>query len=166
MKTEPFKLTRSNSESAKNIYEELSAHHTGTLGTIAKEGIPHLAAVYYTVDDNFVLRFVTKAGTQKHSNIKRNKHVQFLVFDEKTQLTIRIDGVAHEILDGELRTKAVNRMYWLANQNDFNSPPISKLYAGEYVAYRIVPKSISMAYFIRPQKGGYDMFEKLEFDND
>jgi hypothetical protein len=42
-------------------------------------------------------------------------------------------------------------------------PPISKLHAGDYVAYRISPKQIRMAMFIRPDPGGYELFETIDF---
>lgn len=163
MKTAPFVVTRFSSEIANNIYDELAAQRVATLGTMGPNKRPYLSAVYYSLDDNFVFRFATKNGTQKHRNLQENPRVQLLVYDERRQLTIQVRGKAEEILDGRTRTKVVNRMYELAGKNDYNAPPASKLYAGDYVAYCIKPEFITMGLFIRPQKGGYDMYDRLDF---
>lgn len=158
-----FTQSRASSESANNVYEELSAHSVATVATMNDDGTTHLSAVYYYIDETFTLSFATKRKTVKHRNLLNDNRVELLVFDERRQLTIQITGNAHEVTDKKLENTIVEYMHWTASQNDYASPPISKLKAGSYVAYQVRPKKISMALFLRPQAGGYDMFETLDF---
>jgi len=151
-------------ESAKNIYEELKSQHIAAIATIEHgEATPQLTVVYYAVDDDFGIRFATKKETRKHQNLQKNSAVQLLVFDKKRQLTIQVTGRVDEITDEKLKNDTVENMYKLSNDNDYNSPPMSKLFAGRYITYRVSPSKITMAFFLRPQKGGYDMFETISF---
>jgi len=151
-------------ESARNIYQELHARHSAVLGTIEQNThAPQLTVVYYKVDTDFTISFATKKQTRKHQNLHKDNSVQLLVYDEKLQLTIQVTGVAR-VVEDDTREAIIENMYQLSNKNDYNSPPISKLYAGEYIAYQIVPSRITMAFFLRPQKGGYDTFETITFD--
>ncbi len=155
---------RALAESAKNIYEELKAQHIAAIATIERgTGTPQLTVVYYAVDDDFGIRFATKKETRKHQNLQENSAVQLLVYDEKRQLTIQVTGKVDEITDEKLKQDTVENMYKLSNDNDYNSPPMSKLFAGRYITYRVLPSKITMAFFLRPQKGGYDMFETISF---
>jgi len=151
-------------ESAKNIFEELKSQHIATIATIERGvGTPQITVIYYTIDDDFGIRFATKKETRKHQNLQKNSAVQLLVYDEKRQLTIQVSGVVNEIIDEKLNSDTVENMYKLSNENDYNSPPMSKLFAGKYVTYRVSPNKITMAFFLRPQQGGYDMFETISF---
>lgn len=156
-------ITRTSSELANNIYEELAARHVGVIGTIDSGPTPQLTVVYYTISEDYLIHFATKSGTKKHHNLQENKHVQFLVFDQETQLTIQVNGIAHELTDEASISSVVQHMRQASVDDSPDAPPISKLDAGEYVAYQIQPKHITMALFLRPQVGGYEMFDTLEF---
>ncbi len=157
------RIDRNHSETARNIYAELSKSHVGALATIDHAGMPHLSVMYFKVNNDFTLHFATKRGTKKHANLTKKADVRVLIFDEKKQLTIQIEGAAHEVRDAAEEQRVIEHAYMLASENNFDAPPISKLQAGEYVAYKIKPARITMAMFTRPQRGGYDMLETLDF---
>ncbi len=156
-------ITKDSSETANNIFEELSARHVATLGTIEHDGTPHLSVVYYDVSNQFEITFATKKKTLKHKNIQKNNNIKLLVFDEHTQLTVQVSGKTEVIKNDKQKLSVLDKMFELSSSDDFQEPPISKLYAGDYIAYRVTPKRITMALFMRPQTGSYDMFEVLEF---
>lgn len=146
------------------MYEVLNEGKVATLATIGRDGSPHLSAIYYTCSSSFVIGFGTKSETTKVRNIERDNRVEILVFDEVSQTTIRLKGTAHRVRDESVIQPIVENMYWSTEDEEYHSPPISKLAAGDVVIYQIKPINASMAIFTRPQRGGYDMFEQLEFD--
>jgi hypothetical protein len=42
------------------------------------------------------------------------------------------------------------------NTSESGIPPISKLRAGEYIVYKLIPSSMRMASFIQPDPGSYE----------
>ncbi len=161
--TKKPKLVGSSPGAVNNVFEELAAHHVAVLATVGEDGLPHQTVVYYSINSDFTITFATKKETLKYLNIQGDNNVRMLVYDEKTLLTIQVYGKANESTDEKQKTKAIEDMYWAADQNDHELPPLTKLYAGELVVFEVSPVHMHMAYFIRPQAGGYDTFETLDF---
>lgn len=159
-------ITRTTSEAANNIFEELTSRHSGVLATIDKNCLPHITAVYYIVEPDFTIKFATKRQTLKHRNLTKHPDVQLLAYDEISLTTIQVTGKAYQIEDREEEQAIIEKVYVLAAENEYEAPPISKLYAGDYICYTIKPSRITMAVYLRPQKGGYDMFETIDFPRD
>ena len=79
----------------------------------------------------------------------------FACYDEAEQTTVQISGAAEIVDDPEIRQIALNSMYRFTTElSGVEIPPIEKLFAGEYVAVRIVPETIKMAIFLRPDSEG------------
>lgn len=58
----------------------------------------------------------------------------------------------------------MSAMYrFTAELSKIELPPIEKLFAGDYAVVRIVPETMKMAIFLRPDSEGYDMYETLVF---
>lgn len=151
-------------DSPKVILNFLQAQRTGVLATTDPVNKPHAAVVYYYVNSNFEITFVTKSHTKKYENIQRNNRVMLVAYDEFTQTTVQVSGSSEEIKNIEETQDAIAKMLTSAAlTSDAGDPPISKLYAGDYVAFRIIPELIHMAIFLRPDPGGYDIFETLQF---
>lgn len=151
-------------ESNQRIYDFLKMHPIGVLATVDPNGNPHAAAIYYAINDEFTVTFMTKRDTKKHDNLLHNNHVMLVVFEAFTQTTAQIIGIAKDISDTSEAEAVYKNMVQAAERtSDSGVPPISKLYAGNYVAYQIEPVQIRMAMFIRPDSGGYDMFETIDF---
>ena len=152
------------SDRKQRFYTFLKDNPIGVLSTVTPDGNPHGVVIYYTIDENFVVSFITKSETRKHDNIKFNNHVALTVFEPREQATVQylgkaepvpdsfdVNGIAGAILAASLKT------------SDAGLPPVSKLEAGSYVGYRITPTQIRMAVYARPNRGEYtDMFESIE----
>lgn len=137
-----------NTESRAQIYHFLSSQRVGVQATVDPSGKPYASVMFYHIDENFILSFATKKGTRKYENLSKCRDVAVVVFEIGSQTTAEINGCIEEISD-ELKTQEI-----LAYLHDTShatsgekSPPISKLNAGEYVAYILKPKNIRMIAF-------------------
>lgn len=156
----------SSPESIDLIRRFLSSHYSGVLATADTASNPHGAAVYFSLNDDFSLIFGTKTETQKYKNIEQNKQVAFVVYEEKEQTTVQITGHVEVINDEDARRQAIEAMVAASIERSSRElPPAEKLLAGDYVALRIVPLTIKMAVFARPDSEGDDLYETLLFSD-
>jgi PPOX class probable F420-dependent enzyme len=78
---------------------------TGKLATVHPDGRPHLAPVWYDVDDDGSLVFNTGESTVKGKNMRRDPRVSICVDDDRPPFSfVVVEGIA-EISDdlGEVR---------------------------------------------------------------
>jgi PPOX class probable F420-dependent enzyme len=79
----------------------LQGTFTGKLGTINKNGTPHVVPIWYTVDAEDNIIFNTSDKSVKAKNIKRNNRVRLCVDDQTPLFSfVTIDGIA-EIISNE-----------------------------------------------------------------
>lgn len=151
-------------ESADLIRNFLRGRYTGVLATADAAANPLATVVYYTLHDDFTMTFGTKTETQKFKNIEENKQVAFVVYDEVEQTTVQITGRVEVIDEHDQRQKVLNNMFSSSAEVSVTAiPPAEKLLAGSYVALRIVPSTIKMAIYARPDSEGDDLYETLLF---
>lgn len=152
------------SETNQQIYSFLRSHPVGVLSTVDPNGDPHAVVIYFSVDDNFGITFTTKKDTKKNDNLHFNDHIMLLSYEASSQTTVQVTGVAEDITGRPEAEEAFKGTLDASRRtSETGIPPITKLYAGDYVAYRIKPVQIRMGVFIRPDRGGYDMYQTIEF---
>ena len=80
----------------------LQGTFTGKLGTINKNGTPHIVPIWYTLDDEGNIIFNTGDNSVKAKNIRRENRVRLCV-DDQTPLYsfVTIDGIAEIISNVE-----------------------------------------------------------------
>ena len=78
----------------------LKGTFTGKLGTINKNGTPHVVPIWFTLDDEDNIIFNTDGKSIKAQNILRDNRVRICV-DDQTPLYsfVTIDGIADIISD-------------------------------------------------------------------
>lgn len=152
------------SESSQRIFYFLKMHPVGVLATVGQDNLPQASVIYYSVDEDFTITFTTKRDTKKRINISEQNHVQLVVFEASSQTTVQISGTA-EIISNPSEASEVfgGTLKASVRTSESGVPPISKLFAGNYVAFKIKPKQIRMAVFMRPDPGDYEIFETLDF---
>ena len=156
--------SESSSESKDYIKNFLNDHYSGVLATSDNAANPHASVVYYSLEDDFGLLFATKTETQKYKNIEENKQVAFLVYDEKAQTTLQVFGKVENVTDEETQKAIYKNMFRAsADASQAELPPAEKLFAGELVALRLLPQTIKMAVYARPDSEGDDLYETLLF---
>ena len=79
----------------------LQGTFTGKLGTINKDGTPHVVPIWYTVDEEDNIIFNTGDKSVKAKNIRRDNRVR-LCIDDQTPLFsfVTIDGIV-ELISNE-----------------------------------------------------------------
>ena len=76
----------------------LQGTFTGKLGTINKNGTPHIVPIWYTLDDKNNIIFNTSNKSVKVKNIQRNNKVRLCVDDHTPPFSfVIIDGIAEII---------------------------------------------------------------------
>ena len=78
----------------------LQGTFTGKLGTINKDGTPHVVPIWYTVDGEDNIIFNTGDKSVKAKNIARDNRVRLCVDDQVPLFSfVTIDGIAEIISD-------------------------------------------------------------------
>jgi general stress protein 26 len=148
----------------QKIYDFLASHHVGVLSTVSPNDDPHGTVIYYGLSDKFTTCFLTESGTQKYDNIAHNDHVMLTIFGSATQTVAQIIGQAAEVT----RPYEIHSIAMTIWENCIDAPsdetlPITKLQAGSYVAFKIVPVQIRMAEYSQEKYGDYtDLFDSIE----
>jgi uncharacterized pyridoxamine 5'-phosphate oxidase family protein len=160
----PTPVASEYSDRKQRIHDFLSQTAVGVLSTVNPDGEPHGVVIYFNINTDFGITFLTRAGTRKYDNLKHHNHLMLTVFDLRTQTTAQITGRAIEITDNyEVNQVAAGMLATSLKISEPGLPPITKLEAGDYVAFTIHPVQIRMAVYARPDPGEYtELFESIE----
>lgn len=149
----PLKL----SEEKPKIAEFLNNHHVGIIATANSEGRPHAATIFFTVDSNLNVYFVTKEQTTKSQNLHDNPRASLAVFEAPKLTTVQIHGTVSEIEDKPRYDEILIRIYKIAAASSQTGDlPIAELSAGKFVAYELKPAVIRLAEYSTADHGVVD----------
>ena len=100
--------------------------HTGKLATVRADGRPHVAPVWYVLDDDGSIVFNTGEATVKGRNLRRDPRASFCVDDERPPFGyVLLDGLAEISEDlAELRrwaTRIGGRYMGAARAEEFGA---------------------------------------------
>lgn len=151
----------------QKIYDFLTNNYIGVLASVSPDGGPHANVLYYVIDKRFVISFITRTGTKKHTNLSKNNRVMLVVCEADNQKAAQVTGKAIEIGDSNGVNAVAESIFTRFREADGNDTmPLTKLDAGEYTAYRIEPDQISLTTYAGPDKdAGGDtakIFESIE----
>lgn len=152
------------SKKQKRILDFLQQNPVGVLSTVSPDGDPHGVVIYFTIDDNFTVSFLTRSGTRKSDNLKHHDHVTLTIFEPESQTTAQVTGRAKEITNNDAVNSVASDVLRISlKTSQAGIPPISKLEAGGYNAFAINPVQITMAIYNKPDSGGYtELFDSIE----
>lgn len=164
MKTNNRKINGYPSKAQLRIIEFLKGHYTGVLATVSRHHKPNATAIYYYVDDSGEISFLTKRLTRKVEDLQMNNCVMLVVYDESEQTVVQIDGIASEITDEKEAHQAFrNTLRASLHTAESAVPPVTKLDAGDYVAFKIDPTEMHIAVYDHHSRGEH---ESLLRDNE
>ena len=151
-------------ERQHRIYKFLRANPVGVLSTVSPNSEPHGVVIYFAIDKEFNVSFLTKTGTRKYDNLMKNTHAMLVVFDQDSQTVAQVIGEAVEITDNFIANEVATEVLKISqNTSQSGTPPISKLEAGGYTCFRIVPKQIRIASYDKSDPSDYRrIFESIE----
>ena len=150
-------------ERQQRIHNFLTRNTIGVLSTIDAEGGPHGVTIYYVARPTFEIAFLTRVGTKKHLDLKKDNRVMLTIYEPETQTTLQISGIAEEITDHYEINGIAGAILGASLKSGNGILPITKLHAGPYTAYNIRPTRVQMAVYSRPDPGNYEnIFESIE----
>ncbi len=146
--------------SKQDIIDFITIHPLGVVATANSAGYPHAATVYFLVDTDLEIYFITKEHTLKSMNIEQNPLAAIAINDDKNQQTLQAHGQVEQIHDENLRADLYKKVQELnADTSQSSLPPIAKLMAGDYVLYRLIPKELRLANYLNPDAGNTEIFD-------
>ena len=152
------------SERQQRIYRFLDEQHLGVLSTVTPNNDPHGAVIYYAIEDDFTVWFLTKTRTRKSDNLLHNNHVMLTVCEPATQAVVQVLGIAIQHPTGPAVNRVSNEIFKKMLDEEANQlPPIVKLQAGAFTTFEIKPVQIRMAVYAQPEIGDTEeLFESIE----
>lgn len=125
----------------------INRHPLAVLSTVDTFNHPHGTTLYTGCDIHFTLYFLTKSNTLKASNIDYQNVVALTFSDEQTQSTLQLTGGAVEIANAIEGNLALDTLRSLQHDYTDFRQPLSKLNAGNYILYKIVPTHAYLTIF-------------------
>lgn len=149
-------------EEQKDILDFLQGKNIAVLATADSNCEPHAAAIYFTFDPQTMdFFFVTREDTAKNYNLEHNARAALVINETDYLTTVQVRGAVAQEADQAKRESVITNIWRSAiADGQADAPPFAKMEAGGYVVYRLTPKSIRKASFIRPASGQHDeLFE-------
>ncbi len=110
----------------------------GALSTIGDDA-PQVAFVYFAVDKDLNIYFLTKADTGKYKNIMKNPMVAFAVASENPAGTVQLKGKAEVVTDADLQRDLFPKIIEHAKSRT-GFPPIEQYSkTGEAMFFKVTP---------------------------
>lgn len=160
----PHIQSTSSPDAERLISTFLGDNYSGVIATADTAANPYAAVVYYMPEPDLSLYIATKEETQKYKNLEQNPQVSFVIYDEKSQTSLQVQGRTVIVEDMQKRHDTLKNM---ANTSlaisDQLLAPAYKLDAGDYAVVQIVPQVMKLAVYARSEKDE-DLYETLIFD--
>lgn len=125
----------------------------GVISTVATDGKPEAAAVYFASDEHLNIFFITRAQSRKYKNLMQNPHAAFVVVSEHPSKTLQIEGTVGVVTDPHEQRIFFPELIALATGSNF-LPPISQLPEGEVVFMKLSPRWARLGDFEVPHDDG------------
>ncbi len=148
------------SEHKKKVLNFFHQHPFVTIGT-CHDNIPHTATVFFVVNQDMEGFFVTRTDSKKFHDLKKNPHISLTSSDLKEQITLQIQGLAHEVLFS--KEIEVGLLHLFENNESARkwSIPVFKIQNGELSIFKVDFKKIRFGYFKLHQEKNSEYFEEI-----
>jgi len=139
----------------------LKGHQAGVLATVSADGQPHASAVYYTVDDDFNVYFLTQSSSRKAQAIAANPRVAFTVGTQDVPQTVQLEGIAEEIrYEPEKNDKAAKLAEGFMSASTYFAP-VTKLDPASIIIVWIQPKWVRWADYATAASGTANIWKDI-----
>lgn len=118
----------------------------GVLSTVAADGTPWGAAIYYVADEDFNFFFVTRMGTFKYKNLDKTPLAALTIADNETQTTVQVTGKVTKVPIQDYMDIVFDKLAKIRPKDDQNwMPPLTKVHEGNYMPLRLTPSKLQFA---------------------
>lgn len=144
------------SQENQRIVEFLTTNTIGVLATSDLSNQPHAATMYFVVDSDMNVYFITKEETTKCHNLEQNPKAAISVYEPATQSTVQITGTVTAIEEASLIEDIYRRVLaTVAATSESAVPPLSKISGGRYRFFRLIPQTAHLAQYTKPSQGAF-----------
>lgn len=120
------------------VSEFIRNHSVASYATVSKDNKPHVATIYYVVDQDLSFYFATRSKTRKYLHAVDNNNVALVITDEQLFVTVQIEGKAQFLNDPKEIDWAAVALAQI-QQSHAGVTPIQRIPAGEYVFVKVIP---------------------------
>ena len=113
--------------SKQKLFQFFQKNPIGIISTISQENTPHSSNIFYTINKDFVLYFITKKEMKKFRDILKNNHVSITITEPLTFESVQIEGRAEEIKDHTEMQYVIDTLSKICKDLKHWPPPISQL---------------------------------------
>lgn len=118
---------------------------TAILSTVTPDDKPYASIIHYIVDHDDNFYFLTKDGTTKSKNLKSNQHAMITIHNSHSLKILQAVGEAEAVNDPETYQYVFENIAIMRDYTEGSRiAPISKIDAGAYVVYKIIPKKVDL----------------------
>jgi general stress protein 26 len=139
-----------NNPTRQDILNFLQNENVANIATVNENGKPDSSTIYYFVEKNFDILFLTKKETEKYKNIQNQNEVVLIVTNPQKKVVVKIRGSAIEMKnDPNIITDMTSSLAKKLNVKDnFDTVwPILKRNSGKIVLVKIKPQEIRMSIY-------------------
>jgi general stress protein 26 len=124
----------------REVFNFLNDNNLGYLATISNENEPHCAAVYYIIEPEFSIYFISKSVSKKVKNILNNPKTAFTVAEkDDIPKTAQMQGTTVQI---EANTEIIHKLSVSSLKNNDFFPPSIKLPGSGLSLMKFTPHKI------------------------
>lgn len=127
-----------------DVFVFLQENSLGTLVTVGDDGTPHPAAIFFHIENNFTIQFITKMKTRKFMNAEKHPRITLYVYSEEKLTSVTIVGECKMIYDTLEFAHVIEHFQNVIGDDTSKMwlPPVAQIEAGHYAACALIPSSI------------------------
>lgn len=133
-----------------NIHEFIKLHSRAVIATADLNGQPSTSIIFYVMDSNDELHFITKTGTKKFENLKSNNKAAITIADAEKPMAVNVIGSVVELLEQPKRDSIMQEVFKLSYSELHDYAPIIKLHKGSFTVMKFIPHEAKMTDFTKP----------------
>lgn len=133
-----------------NINEFIKSHSRAVIATVDLNGQPSTSIIFYVMDNNAELHFITKTQTKKFENLKANSKAAITIADAEMPIAVNVTGLVVELVDQPLHDEIMQEVFKLSYSELHDYAPIIKLHKGSFTVMKFIPKEAKMTDFTKP----------------
>lgn len=120
----------------------------GVLSTVTEDNKPWGSAIYFTIDEDLNVFFVTRQETFKYQNLDKSPVAALTIADEENQTTVQLMGHISKVPVKDYMDIVFTRLAEIQPKDDINwAPPLEKVHKGDYIALQLTPSKLQYADF-------------------
>ena len=128
------------SDTKSKCMEFLQSKMTAVIATVTATDKPAASTIFFIVDENFTLYFMTKKFTKKVESLENNQEVAMVIGYDNEPVTVQVHGIAERIIDNEEYIRRFKELEKKFFKNEYVAPLFQLSEENkELLIYKITP---------------------------